>query len=149
MRGDVKPLPQLPPGWLVAYNDYFAESGWEDAPQDWGAAKERASVPPASARDWSAAKERAGPVPAASTGSPTGADASAGAPARARPALPRPSRRITPVARGALARQTEAVVPGGPEAKAKVPHYYSVRPAGAPPRRLELEDEEEQQQQQV
>ncbi|KAI8467855.1 MAG: hypothetical protein J3K34DRAFT_479949 [Monoraphidium minutum] len=33
IASSVTPLSLLPAGWLMAYNDYFAESGWEDPPQ--------------------------------------------------------------------------------------------------------------------
>jgi hypothetical protein len=74
----VRPLAQLPPGWLVAYNDYFAENGWEDHPKaaasspapapPLGAARERAFRPRAAATAaagrWGGAPHWAGARPA-------------------------------------------------------------------------------------
>ncbi|KIY97891.1 hypothetical protein MNEG_10070 [Monoraphidium neglectum] len=46
VKATVQSLATLPTAWLTAYNDYFAENGWEDAPAP-GTAKERAFAPAA------------------------------------------------------------------------------------------------------
>ncbi len=124
VRGSVKPLAQLPPGWLIAYNDYFAESGWEDEPRRGGFSAAGASAAAASAAAKAAAhaKERAGPV------------AKGAAARRAEPkAGPPPAARGGGAPAAATAAGNGAAAAGnGTAAAAKVvPHYYSVRPPGA------------------
>jgi hypothetical protein len=113
IHGSVRPLAQLPSGFLIAYNDYFAESGWEDAPKTrkvaLAGAKERAFV---SAR----ARRQEEVAAAAAAAAAAGPLAEVG---------------------GAIAAAAEAAAGVAEGVLQQVPHWYSVRPplAALPGRR--------------
>jgi hypothetical protein len=115
VKGRVRPLAALPAGWLIAYNGYFAENGWEDHPKDAaGPSPSPAAAPAAPA-----------PAPAAAASAAAG-PAAAAAPATA-PAPPK-ERAFLPAAGAARAR------PGGRGRAWRaggVPHWSGARPAGA------------------